>query len=102
MIADRSKEKRAFSIAAFCERYGIGRTTAYGEIAAGRLQVVKAGKRTLVPTDAAESWLRSLPAVKPKHCVTLTTPRIGEPPNEPVHERVLAPSRRINRQTGAR
>jgi excisionase family DNA binding protein len=66
MIADRSKEKRAFSIAAFCERYGIGRTSAYEEIAAGRLQAVKAGKRTLIPFDASESWLRNLPAIEPK------------------------------------
>ena len=59
-------EKRAFSIAAFCEHYGIGRTRAYEEIGAGRLQALKAGNRTLVTTDAAESWLRSLPAFKPK------------------------------------
>jgi hypothetical protein len=59
-------EKRAFSITAFCERYGIGRTSTYEEIAAGRLRVVKAGKRTLVPADAAERWLTSLPAVEPK------------------------------------
>jgi hypothetical protein len=92
-------EKRAFSIAAFCERYGIGRTGAYEEIAAGRLQVVKAGKRTLVPADAAESWLRSLPAVEPKHRRTLAAPRIAEPTNEAAHETVLPSSRRINRQT---
>src|ERR1700693_5616643 len=67
-------EKRAFSITAFCERYGIGRTSAYEEIAAGRLQVVKAGKRTLVPADAAESWLRSLPAVEPKTLVARHAP----------------------------
>ena len=57
-------EKRAFSVNEFCRRYGVGRTTAYEEIKAGRLQVVKAGKRTLVPFDAAESWLHSLPPVQ--------------------------------------
>jgi hypothetical protein len=77
-------EKRAFSIAAFCERYDIGRTSAYEEIAAGRLQVVKAGKRTLAPADA-ESWLRSLPAVEPK---TLVAPHaLAESTNEEAHER---------------
>jgi hypothetical protein len=86
-----NNEKRAFSIAAFCQRYGISRTSAYEEIAAGRLQVVKAGRRTLVPADAAESWLRSLPAVEPKHCVTLVAPRIAEATNEAAHERVVAP-----------
>jgi excisionase family DNA binding protein len=54
-------EKRAFSIDEFCRRYGVGRTTAYEEIKAKRLQVAKAGKRTLVTADAAESWLKSLP-----------------------------------------
>lgn len=57
-------EKRVFSIAEFCSRFGVGRTTAYGEIKAGRLQVVKAGKRTLVPADEAEFWLKNLPAAQ--------------------------------------
>jgi excisionase family DNA binding protein len=56
-----SVEKRAFSVDEFCARYGVGRTTAYEEIKAKRLQVVKAGKRTLVTADAAESWLKNLP-----------------------------------------
>ena len=34
--------------------YDVGRTTAYSEIKAKRLQVVKVGKRTLVPADSAE------------------------------------------------
>jgi excisionase family DNA binding protein len=56
---------RAFSINEFCRAYGIGRTTAYAEIAAGRLRAVKAGGRTLIAADAAETWLASLPEVKP-------------------------------------
>jgi hypothetical protein len=62
-------EKRAFSIAAFCERYSIGRTSAYEEIAAGRLQVVKAGKRTLVPAYAK----------KPAGCRAKTLPDLSCP-----------------------
>jgi len=54
--------RRAFSIREFCRRYGIGRTNAYREIAAGRLRAVKAGRRTLISHDAAESWLAALPA----------------------------------------
>jgi excisionase family DNA binding protein len=57
-------EKRAFSINEFCGRYGVGRTTAYDEIKAKRLLVVKVGKRTLVPRDAAESWLKNLPTTQ--------------------------------------
>jgi hypothetical protein len=41
--------RRAFSISEFCLRYGVGRTNAYQEIAAGRLRAVKAGRRTLYP-----------------------------------------------------
>jgi len=54
-------EKRAFSIAEFCSRYGIGRTSAYAEIKANRLSIVKVGARTLVLADAAEAWLKNLP-----------------------------------------
>ena len=52
---------RAFPIGEFCRRYGIGRTNAYQEIAAGRLRAVKAGRRTLITHEAAEAWLASLP-----------------------------------------
>lgn len=54
---------RAFSIPEFCRRYGIGRTNAYHEIAAGRLRAVKVGRRTLITLDAAEAWLAALPAL---------------------------------------
>jgi hypothetical protein len=57
-------DKRAFSIAEFCSLYDVGRTTAYGEIKAKRLHVVKVGKRTLVPADSAESWLKNLPTAQ--------------------------------------
>lgn len=61
---------RALSIDAFCSRYGIGRTTAYQEIAAGRLRAVKVGRRTLITRDAAEAWLASLPSVQAPHQAT--------------------------------
>jgi excisionase family DNA binding protein len=54
--------QRAFSILEFCRIYGVGRTTAYQQVKAGRLRVVKVGKRTLVPVDAAETWLKNLPS----------------------------------------
>ena len=55
---------RAFAIREFCLRYGIGRTHAYQEIAAGRLRAVKVGRRTLVTHDDAEAWLAALPELK--------------------------------------
>ena len=56
--------RRAFPIREFCFRYGIGRTHAYQEIAAGRLRAVKVGRRTLIAHDAAEAWLAALPEIE--------------------------------------
>jgi hypothetical protein len=47
----------AFSIDEFCRRYGIGRQLAYDEIKAGRLKVIKRGRRTLVRRVDAAEWL---------------------------------------------
>jgi excisionase family DNA binding protein len=46
----------------FCERYNIGRTKMFEEIRTRRLKAVKVGRNTLIPSDAAEEWARSLPA----------------------------------------
>jgi excisionase family DNA binding protein len=56
---------RAFSIHEFCPYYGIGRTTAYAEIAAGRLRRRKVGKRSLISKDDAEAWLQGLRSISP-------------------------------------
>ena len=45
----------------FCERNGIGRTTAYREINSGRLPTRKIGKRTIVTHEDERRWLASLP-----------------------------------------
>jgi hypothetical protein len=49
------------SIDDFCRWAGIGRSLAYTEIAAGRLRTKKVGRRTLVTTAAARTWLADLP-----------------------------------------
>lgn len=46
----------------FLTRYSVGRTTAYREIAAGRLRIRKLGSATRVSRRDAESWAASLPA----------------------------------------
>ena len=51
----------AMSVRAFCQRYGIGRSTAYAFLANGTLRAVKVGRRTLIRVDDAENWLNSLP-----------------------------------------
>ena len=52
----------AYSVKGFCEAAGIGRTVAYQEMAAGRLQYVKCGRRTLIPADAGREWIKRLGA----------------------------------------
>jgi hypothetical protein len=60
---DNIGNQRAFGIDEFCRRYGVGRTTAYAEMTAGRLQRRKVGKRSLITEDDAEAWLASLPTI---------------------------------------
>jgi excisionase family DNA binding protein len=44
---------------------GLGRTTVYEEINAGRLLARKIGRRTLILREDREAWLKSLPAIEP-------------------------------------
>lgn len=60
---ERRERQRALSIALFCERYGVGRTTAYEEIKSGRLRGRKIGRRTIITEDDAEDWLQRLPTM---------------------------------------
>jgi excisionase family DNA binding protein len=53
--------QRALSIQEFAEQYGIGRSSTYEELKAGRLRARKIGKRTVITVDDAEEWLRNLP-----------------------------------------
>jgi excisionase family DNA binding protein len=55
-----SERKQILSVREFCTAYGLGRTSAYREIASGRLKVLKLGRRTLIPVDSAEGWLAAL------------------------------------------
>ncbi|WP_216635567.1 helix-turn-helix domain-containing protein [Croceicoccus bisphenolivorans] len=48
-------------MAEFCSRYRIGRTTAYREVAAGRLRIRKLGTATRIARADAEAWAESLP-----------------------------------------
>ena len=61
---DVPPEKRAFTVEEFMAAFGLGRTTTYEEINAGRLTALKLGRKTLIPRDSAEAWLASLPALK--------------------------------------
>jgi hypothetical protein len=52
--------KIAYSIPEFCAACAVGRTFVYAEIKAGRLQVVKAGRRSLIDAADARRWFASL------------------------------------------
>ena len=59
-VGEGVPEPTAMTIADFCSRYGIGRTSAYYELKAGRLKAKKCGRRTLIPRTFADEWLSSL------------------------------------------
>src|ERR1051325_7888150 len=55
-----ASEKLAYSISSLCGSCALGRTFVYEEIKAGRLQIIKAGRRTLIEAAEARRWLSSL------------------------------------------
>jgi hypothetical protein len=50
-----------FTVADFCTRYSIGRTSFYREVAARRIKILKFGAATRITRQDAEAWLASLP-----------------------------------------
>lgn len=52
---------QAYSIEAFCERFGLGRSKTYEEIRLGRLKIRKVGTRTLIAHEDALAWFDALP-----------------------------------------
>ena len=54
-----SPQKLAFTVAEFCAATGIGRTSVYEEIAAGRLKTILAAGRRLITRADAERWLEA-------------------------------------------
>jgi hypothetical protein len=55
-------EQQAFTIPEFLSLYRIGRSTAYAEIKAGRLKIVKIGRATRITLPNAKEWLQALEA----------------------------------------
>jgi len=52
-------ERAAYTVNEFLDINPIGRTKFYGEVKAGRIKIVKVGRKTLVTTKPAE-WLARL------------------------------------------
>jgi hypothetical protein len=59
-------EPVVYRVAEFCRVYAISKASFYREIQAGRLRLVKRGKRSLVERHEAERWFTALknPPVK--------------------------------------
>lgn len=51
-------DKRNFSVAEYCQRYGYSRSLAYKDLKAGVLRHIKVGDRTLIPLEFAEELQR--------------------------------------------
>lgn len=49
------------TVADFCARYSIGRTSLYREVNAGRLKLRKFGSATRIARADAEAWANNLP-----------------------------------------
>jgi len=50
----------AITVAEFCRSVSIGRTHFYAELKAGRINVVKSGRKTLVPASECAAYLNRL------------------------------------------
>jgi len=60
----------AFTVDSFCRKYGIGRTSFYEEVAAGRLKAKKRGTRTMIECAEARRWFADLPSFKARTAET--------------------------------
>lgn len=51
------------TVADFCERYRVGKTSLYREAAAGRIRLRKFGTATRIAREDAEAWVEGLPVI---------------------------------------
>ena len=49
--------KLGYSIREACQASSLGRTTIYSHISAGRLRVVRVGRRTIIPAEALHALI---------------------------------------------
>lgn len=61
--ATHQSTKAAFSPREFCAAFGLGLTTFYAEVSAGRLRARKVGARTIVLASEARRWADALPSL---------------------------------------
>lgn len=57
----RQAPSELMTVADFCERYRVGKTSLYREAAAGRIKLRKFGAATRIAREDAEAWAAALP-----------------------------------------
>jgi len=62
-LTSSSESSLAFTIAQAAKVSGVGRSTIYNELGAGKLQARKLGRRTLILASDLSLWLSSLPVL---------------------------------------
>ena len=60
-----SSEKLSYTIAEAARALGIGKSTLYLALAAGKLSARKCGARTLIPADELKRFVSTLPPARP-------------------------------------
>jgi excisionase family DNA binding protein len=66
IVDERAPAPLAYTVPDACKAAGLGRTTLYELIAAGRVRAMKAGTRTLVEAESLRRYLASLPTLPTK------------------------------------
>ena len=61
MQNNNTETRAALSVSEFCSWAGISASTFYRELNAGRLKTHKIGRKTVIKTVEANSWLNKLP-----------------------------------------
>ncbi len=60
MSTESNSDRRLIPVAEAAAQLGVGRTTTYALIDAGELQVVKIGRRTLIPSASLDQYVERL------------------------------------------
>lgn len=66
----REHPKRAYSIREVCSLTGLGRSSVYMALNTGKLSALKSGRRTVIPAEAVDAWMASLPRASFNKSVT--------------------------------
>jgi excisionase family DNA binding protein len=59
MISSNTSTKRFYTVSQVCEFLAIGKTTFYKEVNSGRMQTVKIGGSTRIPTESYEQYYQA-------------------------------------------